>query len=212
MNKRFLAFFIAAVVVFIGLVIINRQDDPAVDDAARAAATNHVFGVGAAGVTVVEYLDFQCPACANYYPIVKLLKQEYGDRVFFQVRHFPLIQIHQNAMAAHRAAEAAGLQGKFWEMHDLLLENQTAWANSTNPVQFFEDYAGRLGLDMERFRADMVSAPVGDSIQADMRAGQELGVNRTPTFVIDGQVIESPQSIEAFRAVIDQAIAARAGQ
>lgn len=202
----------ASVAIFVGLIIINRQDGPAVNDAAPAAATSHVFGTGTAGVTVVEYLDFQCPACASFYPVFKQLKQEYGDRVFFQVRHFPLIQIHQNSMAAHRAAEAAGLQGKFWEMHDLLFENQTAWAHSNNPVQFFEDYASRLELNMEKFKLDMASDLVNDNIQADVRTARDLGVDSTPTFVIDGQIIETPQSLEAFRAIIDQAIQTRAGQ
>lgn len=209
MSKRFLVFIIAAVLVFIGLVAINRDRAAEETKTDYASASNHISGEGNTGVTVIKYADFQCPACVSYYPIFVQLKEEFLGRVIFQFRHFPLIQIHQNAMAAHRASEAAGLQGKFWEMHDLLYENHATWSVSNNSSQLFEDYATQLQLDLERFKADVGSTRVNAAIQADIKVGQDIGVSGTPTFVVDGQLIESPTSIEAFRAIIDNAIQGR---
>lgn len=205
MNKRFLAIIAAAALVFIGLIVVNKKDDTNAPNS-NVSVTNHVFGNGSSGVTVIEYGDFQCPACYSYFPIFAQLKEEYKDRVTFQFRHFPLKQIHQNATAAHRAAEAAARQDKFWEMHDLLYENQKSWENSNNAAQFFEDYATQLELDIEKFKADVASSEVNDIINADFKAGQDLGVNGTPSFVVDGKLIETPNSIEAFREIIDKAI------
>lgn len=205
MSKRFLLIIAAAVLLFVGLIVVNKRDTTETSTGS-ASVTNHTYGEGSSGVTVIEYGDFQCVACYSYFPIFTQLKQEYSDRVTFQFRHFPLIQIHQNAMAAHRAAEAAARQNKFWEMHDLIYENQKSWENSNNAAQFFEDYATRLALDIDKFKADAASSEVNDTINADFKAGQELGVSGTPTFVVDGKIIETPTSIEAFREIIDNAL------
>lgn len=209
MSKRFLAIMAVGVAVFIGLLLVNGNDSTTTENNSETAATNHVYGQVSTGVSVVEYGDFQCPACSQYWPIFTQLKQEYQDRVQFQFRHFPLIQIHQNAMAAHRAAEAAANQTKFWEMHDLLYQNQAAWETSPNPLQIFEQYAAQLQLNIEKFKADAASTEVNSRIQADLKAGQALGVSGTPTFVVNGQKIETPESYENFKKVIDEAIAAQ---
>ena len=208
MSKRFLAILAACFVIFAGLLIINKKDNPT-ETSTEATVTNHTFGEGNTGVTLIEYGDFQCPACFSYFPLVTQLREEYKDRVTFQFRHFPLVQSHQNAMAAHRAAEAAGLQGKFWEMHDLLFQNQKAWEASNNAAQFFEDYATQLELDIEKFKSDVASSGVNASVQADFKSGQDLGVSSTPSFILDGKLIENPTSIEAFKKVIDDAIAGK---
>ena len=154
---------------------------------------------------MVEYGDFQWPACANYFPLIKQVEEKYADKVSFQFRHFPLIQIHPNAMAASRAAEAAGNQGKFFEMHDMLYENQ-----DSNPTSVFENYASQLGLDMSKYQTDVGSQETNAVINADLKAGQAAGVNSTPTFYLDGKKIESnPQTADEFYKLIDEALAAK---
>lgn len=207
MSKRFLLIMAAGIVIFAGLLFLNKNDEAAVSD--EVEPTSHTQGTSDLGVSVVEYGDFQCPACFSYFPIFSQLKEEYKDRVIFQFRHFPLIQIHQNAMAAHRAAEAAALQGKFWEMHDLLFQNQKSWETDPNPVQVFEGYAAQLELDIEKFRADASSEEVNAQIQADLRAGQQLGISGTPSFAVDGELIETPGSIDEFKQIIDAALAGK---
>src|SRR5688572_27110761 len=139
MNKRFLMILAACVVVFAGLLIFNKREAKAPTENGNQTAqlSNHTTGQGTAGVTLTEYGDFACPACYQYYPLLKQVKAKYGDQLKFQFRHFPLTEIHQNALISARAAEAAGLQGKFWEMHDKLYETQPAWRDHTNPSQFF---------------------------------------------------------------------------
>lgn len=204
MSKRFLLIMAACVAIFTGLLLINKKDAGA--PTAVGQVTNHTYGEGKSGVTVTEYGDFQCPACFNYYPIFKQLKEKYKDQVTFQFRHFPIISAHQNAMAAHRAAEAAGRQSKFWEMHDLLYERQKTWETSTNASGVFEDYAMELGLNVDQFKTDVASESANDDVQADFQAGEDAGVVGTPTFFIDGKLIETPNSLEAFEQLIDTAI------
>jgi protein-disulfide isomerase len=208
MSKRFLIIMAVLILGFIGVVIFNNsRDDGASNTSSSTEGTAYIEGTGTDGVTVVEFADFQCPACRSYYPITKQIKEKYGDRIKFQFRHFPLVQIHKNAMVAHRAAEAAGRQGKFWEMHDLLYERQQAWEGSSNPTAIMEDYAAELGLNIDQFKSDFSSESVNEAIQADIRAGQAAGANSTPTFVINGKKIENPTDLAGFSKLIDEAIA-----
>lgn len=210
----------ACVALFIGLILFNKKDAGAPSGNGGGQVTNHIFSEGSTGVNVTEYGDFECTACWRYYPIFKQLKEKYKGRVTFQFRHFPIISNHPKAMAAHRAAEAAGRQGKFWEMHDLLYENAyqmgsdgrpipIGWVASTNPNSFFESYAQQLGLDLERFKSDSASGTTSDSIQADMNAGENAGATGTPTFLIDNKKIETPNSLEEFEKLIEEAIKAK---
>src|SRR5690606_17044329 len=127
-------------------------------DASQLQADDHVRNSRELKVSLIEYGDFQCPSCASFYPIVRQLKETYNEQVSFVFRHFPLISMHPNAFAASRAAEAAGNQGKFWEMHDKLFETQSSWGQvSVNQQSLFEQYAQELGLDMEKFKTDYAS-------------------------------------------------------
>lgn len=210
MSKRFIVTLMAIIAVLGGIFFLNREEAGAPDNGGdnTVQTSNHTQGEGTAGVTLVEYGDFQCPACGAYYPIVKGVKAKYGDKITFQFRHFPLSQSHPNAFAAHRAAEAAGLQGKFFEMHDLLYERQQAWSAVNNPVDTLNTYAEELGLDVEKFKQDFSSAAVNATINADIRAGQEVGANSTPTFVLNGDKIEElPRDQESFNKLIEDAIA-----
>jgi protein-disulfide isomerase len=218
-SKRFALILAILVILFGGFLIFGKKDANAPSGSSSGTKpSNHVIGGGKSGVVLAEYGDFQCPACYAYEPTVQQLREKYKDQITFQFRHFPLIQIHKNAMAASRAAEAAGLQGKFWEMHDKLYETQdpegkTGWVASSDPSSFFEEIAKELNLDITKFKADMNSATVNSTINADIKAGEELGADSTPTFVLDGKKIEqNPRDLESFSKLIDEAIKAKTGQ
>lgn len=169
------------------------------------APDDHVKGAATSTVVLVEYLDFECEACGAYYPLVKQLEQEYGDRVTFVARYFPLAG-HRNGLPAALAAEAAGRQGKFWEMHDLLFTHQKEWGEKQSPTpEVFEGFAQELGLDMERFKADVASEAVEERVRRDMESGQTLGVSGTPSFFLNRKKLPNPASIEAFRAALESA-------
>lgn len=157
---------------------------------------------------LVEYADFQCPACAQYYVPLKQLEEEFGDRVQFVFRHFPLRQIHFNAQLAAQGAEAAGSQGKFFEMHDLLFENQAQWSGYPREQmrELLFTYAEQLGLDKALFEEDLDGSVASDSIAADIDNGLELGVNSTPTFYLNGVRVETPISFDGLRLKILEAV------
>lgn len=172
------------------------------------AADDHAKGATSSPVLLVEYMDFECPSCAAFQPVVSQLADEYGDRVTFAVRHFPL-NMHRNAGPAAYAAEAAGLQGAFFPMHDLLFQRQEAWAGKPDAEAIFEGYAAELGLNVARFRTDVASDAVRARVQRDADGGRALGINGTPTFFLNGRQLQNPSSIGAFRALIDAELAAQ---
>lgn len=139
-----------------------------------------------AAVTLEEYGDYQCAPCAELYPTLKQLKQEFGANLNFVFRNLPLSEIHKNALAAAQAAEAARRQNKFWEMHDLLYENQRVWQEQGNPRPTFLKFAEDLGLDVARFTSDMADEQIQFRIEADKHEAIRLGVDATPTIFIDG--------------------------
>jgi protein-disulfide isomerase len=214
-SKRFVMLMVACVAVFIGVLVLNKHDAgaPNGDDSSKAVqASNHTYGDGKKGVTLVEYGDLQCPACGQYFPLVKQIKEEFKGDITFQFRHFPLIQIHPSALLAAKSAEAAGLQGKFFEMHDLMYENQTTWSplSGDNALRTFESYASGMGLDLAKFKMDATSDVVNSTINADIKEGKKLGANATPTFVLDGKKLDqNPRDLESFRKLIQDAIAAK---
>lgn len=212
MSKLFWAGIAVIVVIFGGIVLFkgNKANAPSTSN---AKPTNHVIGKGASGVTLVEYGDYQCPFCGQYYPVVKQVQEKYNDQITFQFRHLPLLQIHQNAFAAARAAEAASNQGKFWEMHDMLYTNQAAWSNVSDSLSVFEGYARRIGItDIARFKKDFASSETNAAINADITEFDKTKQEKsTPTFFLDGKKIK-PVSVEDFSKSIDAAIAAKAKQ
>lgn len=195
---------------FVGFIIYNKQQKSNNQGVTVSGGTNHTQGTGTSGVTIVEFGDFQCPACAAYYPLLQAVKEKYGNKITFQFRHFPLVNSHPNAMAAHRAAEAAAQQDKFWEMHDLLYERQKQWESSQNAPGIFEDYATELGLNVEQYKAAVASETVSNLINADIKAAQQIGATSTPTILIDGTVVDNmpqPNDFEGWTKLIDDAIA-----
>ena len=142
---------------------------------------DHVRGAPNAPITLVEYGDYECPHCGRAYWILKSLEEAMGDDLRFVFRNFPLSQVHPHALAAAHAAEAAGLQGRFWGMHDLLFENQE-FLEGPHILQ----YALRCGLDLDRFARDVESEVVAAKVKADFLSGARSGVNGTPTFFVNG--------------------------
>jgi len=165
-----------------------------------------VKGAKDAQVVLVEYSDFQCPACAFYFSLLKQLDQEFSNKIQFIYRHFPLKQIHVNAESAAWAAEAAGRQGKFWEMHDMIFENQATWSSQKNTEDIFLSYAQSLGLNSNQFKIDFDSNEVKEKVTNDYAGGIESEVNATPTFFLNGQKIKNPSNYDEFRNIIKEAI------
>lgn len=157
-----------------------------------------------AKVTLVEFGDYQCPACALAHPITKQLLAEYQGQVNFVFRHFPLPQ-HPNAMISAKAAEAAGEQGKYWEMHNKIYETQPQWENDPNAAAIFTDFAKELGLNENQFNESMNSDKFFSKINGDKNDGEAVGVNSTPTFFINGVKARSFKYNE-LKQQIDQAL------
>ena len=155
-------------------------------------------------VTIVEFLDLECEACGAMYPSVKRLLDEYEGRITFVVRYFPL---HRNSVLAATAAEAAGRQGKYWEMYALLFENQGSWAEKSQPqTDVFIRYAESLSLDMARFRSDLNDPALEAKISRDKSDGVAAGVKGTPTFFINGVQAGSMMSYEQLKSRVDAAL------
>ena len=153
----------------------------------RGAEPARALGPENAPVVLEEFGDYQCPPCREVFPEVEAVKREYGDRLRFVFRHYPLTRIHPHALLAALAAEAAGAQGKFWEMHRALYENQQAWSRMPDPRPLFELYALRIGLDVERFRRDIGGQEADARVVADHNRARSLGVESTPTFFLNGR-------------------------
>ena len=158
-----------------------------------------------AKAALIEYSDFQCPACGSYYPILKKVSEDLGAQVKFAYRHFPLSQ-HKNAKLAATVAEAAGKQGKFWEMHDLIFQNQSDWSEEKNAAVIFAKYAQDLQLDLAKFQTDIASEEIKAKIENDYKSGVKAGVNSTPSFFLNGKKLDNPRNYDEFKNAILQAL------
>lgn len=167
-------------------------------------SSDHIAGNKESKTALIEYSDFQCPACGAYYQMVKQLQNELGDQFAFIYRHFPLPQ-HKNAEIAAQSSEAAAKQGKFWEMHDKIFENQSGWSDLSlkDAEKSFETYAESLGLDITQFKADANSAETKKKILDDKKSGERASVNATPSFFLNSALI-SPKNYDEFKQLILQ--------
>ena len=170
----------------------------------------HVRGPHSAPVTLEEFGDFQCQPCGDLSPILEKIEQDYSARLRVIFRQFPLA-MHRHALEAARASEAAGLQGRFWEMHDSLYHNRFVWPGASDVRTAFNDYAKSLGLDLERFKKDIDSEQVGARIAADLIRGKSLRVDRTPVlFINNRQVPFTSLNPPGLHAAIDEALKGKA--
>jgi len=149
---------------------------------ANISSNDQTQGNSSAPLVLVEYGDYECPHCGAAYPIVKKLQKHFADKLLFVFRNFPLSEMHPHAFAAACAAEAAGLQNKFWPMHDLIFENQ----QNLSTTQLL-NYAGSIDADVQQLAADMYSKGISEKVEGDVESGARSGVNGTPTFFINGK-------------------------
>lgn len=208
------AVLLAGFAAALGSYLLLRPDNgsgsggPDVQPAAQAVpvreSSHRLTDPADSELTLVEFLDFECEACGAYFPIVEKLREEYGDRVTFVARYFPMPG-HRNGELAARTAEAAARQGKFEEMYTKLFTTQKEWGESQEwKEDVFRGYAEGLGLDMKEFDADLADPETAGRVQEDQRDGLGLGVQGTPTFFLDGRKIPNPGSYEQFKALIDE--------
>lgn len=169
--------------------------------------SDNIKGATNGAVTIVEYSDFQCPGCASSYPMLKQLVDAFPNDVTFVYRHYPLRQIHSNAQLAGQAAEAAGKQGKFWDMHDVIFNTQSQWANQPDPTAFFTTLAESIGLDVTKFSSDLTSKDVVDKVNSDTADANSLRLPGTPSFFFNGTLIEHPGSYAGFKALVEAELA-----
>lgn len=203
MSKKAWIIFVAICVVVLGALVMSsntkKVDVSSVDGNAILKANDdngnvadHVFGKADSKVMLVEYGDYQCPGCGSAYPIVKTLSEKYEDQMAFVFRNFPLTSIHPNAKAAATAAESAGLQGKFWEMHNQLYESQDSWKslNSSTRGDYFKTLATKVGVDGGKYDTAYAGESVNKKIAFDMALGKKANVSGTPTFYLNGKIVD----------------------
>jgi protein-disulfide isomerase len=218
--KRYLPFVIVAVVALVALgsgAILYRakrqQLRPIPENKTLSettdAASVHIRGNPNAVVTLEEFGDFQCPPCGSFATFVEVLLKEYDSRLRLVFHNFPL-PAHEHAREAALAAEAAGLQGRFWEMYDVLYREQVFWSYAPNARELFESYVGTIGLNLEQFRKDIDSEKVRARVDSDHALGDLLGVKVTPTIYINNQPVDpKDKNPEGVRAAINAALAAK---
>lgn len=190
MNKIFVGIIAVLIITFGAIFFLGNSDD---NTPSVATVWENTQGKADAKVKITEYADFQCPACAYMHGFLKEIKKQYPNDVAITFKNFPLTQIHQNALYGAKAAEAAGKQGKFFEMHDVLFEKQKEWSTSTpaNAKVKVEEYARALALDMAKFATDSNSKEIADKIKADLSDGKKVKITGTPTILINGEKIEN---------------------
>ena len=214
MKLKEIAIWIIVIAVLIGglwglVMAVNNAPAPEpLEITGLPEITSEDFVKGAtesAKVTLIEYGDFQCPACGAYFPVVKQLSEEFKSDLKVVYRNMPLTNIHPFAMITAQAAYAAGRQGKFWEMHDLLFENQSEWTTS-NAREKILQYAESLKLDIDKFKEDLDSDEAKDFVNKQREEALSIGLNSTPSFFLNGKYIQNPKTFEDFQKLIQDEI------
>lgn len=209
MKNKILIGIVSAVLIFLFLFVAygltNQQQNQTFEGVNKIQPEDHLKWSKDKKNILVEYSDLQCPACKNFHEIIKSEIEASGSgntdiikKITFVYRHFPLYGTHKNAEAAAFAAEAAGMQGKFFEMVDLQFEEQNNWKDSSKPQEYFIGLAKKLDLDLEKFENDVKSEKIKDKVDQDVLSGNQGSVNATPTFFLNGKKLDSVRSFEEF--------------
>jgi len=172
----------------------------------KAITTGWTKGPNEAKVVLTEFGDFQCSACKRFEPILAELDKQFAGEFKLVFKHFPLTSIHQNTELAALSAEAAGSQGKFWPMHDLLFQNQEKWAESDHPLDEFLSYARQLDIDVEKFKSDVLQKRFADKISEEQKLAERLKLTGTPSFFINGNPVDISIGVEALKKALSEAI------
>lgn len=215
--RRYLPFIIVAAIGLIALgtatmlfrakrATLRATPENSTAAADETGASIRVRGDAKAPVTIEEFGDFQCPPCAKLAGPMKQLEKLYGSQMRVIFRQFPLA-MHPHAYPAALAAEAAGFQGRFWEMHDLLYREQASWSKSQDVRALFNGYAGMLGLNLDRFKTDMDSPAAKERVASDQKRAGELGITTTPTVFVNGRKVPAPVELPGLHAAIEAALA-----
>lgn len=209
-NKIIISIIVATIVLFVGgAFFITKKDSKTQENSQKileVVSDDYIKGNKDATVTIIEYLDFECEACGAYYPLVKELSEKYKKDVMFVSRYFPLMG-HKNGLTSAFAVEAASKQGKYWEMYDILFQNQKSWGGKqTVDPTIFESYAKQIGLDLDQFKKDVNSKEVKERVNRDLNNGKKLEITGTPTFFVNGEKIPNPKNKEDFETFIESAI------
>ncbi len=206
MNKGFWGILGGIVIIFGLFVFFTHQNN---NNSSSGTPSQNIEGLGKANVKLVEYGDYECPYCEEYASVVSQVVSDEFNNITFQFINYPLTSIHPNAFPGARAAQAAGLMGKFWQMHDALYNpsNWNQWSTSNNPMPYFQTYASQLGLNVNTFINKYNSNQVNNMIEADIALGNNLNIQGTPTFYLDGKQIQVSPQVSAFEKLINAAIA-----
>jgi len=205
--KFFLGVAVAAVLVVAGIVVFSsHKSSSKVSADSLDYSIGHKLGPDSAPVKIVEFGDFQCPACMSARENFETVQKNNGDKVQLIFRHFPLPQ-HKNGLKSSLAAEAAGKQNKFWPMYDLLYINQTQWEQLDDPTDTYVNYAKQLDLNTDQFKKDMADSATKKAVTDDSNYGQALGVNETPTFYVNKVQYTGGRSVADWQKLVDQAAA-----
>lgn len=209
-NKVNIIGWLVIVVVIAGLIFASftaqQQYQQTLAEVLGVSDSDNYKGTLDSPVTLIEYADFQCPACAGYKDVIDQLVAQNPDDLVLVYRHLPLVSIHPNAVPAAIAAEAAKEQDAFWGMYDLLYSGQSIWSELDDPTPIFLAYAEQLDLDADKFAADLENETVIARVDADLQQAGELGLNSTPTFFMNGEKIQLGSSLSAFQDLVDQAL------
>ncbi|RYX79286.1 hypothetical protein EON76_01020 [bacterium] len=225
-TKSWVIFGAVCVLLFGGLIYFSKQNKVSVDlngvdinkvitaSDQNGNIADHTLGNPDGKVVLIEYGDIQCPSCGGAHPGIKKIAEDYGDKIGFIFRNFPLTSAHPNALAAATAAEAAGLQGKYWEMHNTLFEDQNTWSglSADQRTAKFVEYAKLSGVtDETKFKADLTNSAIASKIGFDQAVARQKSVSATPTFFLNGEQVDSEISgklvkgdATAMRALIDR--------
>lgn len=191
------------IVILIGVGLSSGPAQISSELTVPVSSSDYITGTSTPKLTIVEYGDYQCPACAAFDPLVRKIVLEYGDVVQIVSRNFPLEQ-HKNATSSAMAAESAGLQGKFFEMQEKLYSGQLDWANEDKPIEIFTKYATELGLDLNKFSSDMALPEITTKIETDLQGGKNSGVNSTPSFFLNGKKTLVPLNYDEFKQIVEK--------